>query len=86
MAAGLRLRLASRPSGRPHWPTGGGTVRMSSFSGDQVAQVSNPDPFAVPVWRSPVLHTPGWIIAVVQIARTLGRCCGSWPATPSLTW
>ncbi|MGI9004988.1 MAG: FtsK/SpoIIIE domain-containing protein [Streptosporangiaceae bacterium] len=44
---------------------------MSSFSGDQVAQVNNPDPFAVPVWRSPVLHTPGWIIAVVQIARTL---------------
>ncbi len=46
-------------------------MRMSSFSGDQVAQVSNPDPFAVPVWRSPVLHTPGWIIAVVQITRTL---------------
>ena len=45
---------------------------MSSFSGDQLAQVNNPDPFAVPVWRSPVLHTPGWIIAVVQIARTLG--------------
>jgi S-DNA-T family DNA segregation ATPase FtsK/SpoIIIE len=44
---------------------------MSSFSGDQIAQVNNPDPFAVPVWRSPVLHTPGWIIVLVQFARTL---------------
>jgi S-DNA-T family DNA segregation ATPase FtsK/SpoIIIE len=47
-------------------------VKMSTFSGDQVAQVNNPDPFAVPVWRSPVLHTPGWIIALVQLARLLG--------------
>ena len=28
---------------------------MSTFSGEQIAQVNNPDPFAVPVWRSPVL-------------------------------
>ena len=46
-------------------------MKMSSFSGDQIAQVNNPDPFAVPVWRSPVLHTPGWLIAVVQLARAL---------------
>ncbi len=50
---------------------GGGPVRMSSFSGDQIAQVNNPDPFAVPVWRSPVLHTPGWLIAVAQLVRGL---------------
>jgi S-DNA-T family DNA segregation ATPase FtsK/SpoIIIE len=46
-------------------------VRMSSFSGEQIAQVNNPDPFAVPVWRSPVFRTPGWIIAIVQLARLL---------------
>ncbi len=47
-------------------------MRMSSsFSGDQIAQVNNPDPFAVPVWRSPVFHTPGWIIALAQLIRGL---------------
>jgi S-DNA-T family DNA segregation ATPase FtsK/SpoIIIE len=44
---------------------------MSTFSGDQIAQVNNPDPFAVPVWRSPVYHTPGWMITIVQLARAL---------------
>ncbi len=44
---------------------------MSTFSGDQIAQVNNPDPFALPVWRSPVFHTPGWIIVIVQLARLL---------------
>jgi S-DNA-T family DNA segregation ATPase FtsK/SpoIIIE len=44
---------------------------MSTFSGDQIAQVNNPDPFAVPVWRAPVYHTPGWVITVVQLARVI---------------
>ena len=51
-------------------------MKMSTFSGDQLAQVNNPDPFAAPVWRSPVLHTPGWIIAVVQLYRSLERPVG----------
>jgi S-DNA-T family DNA segregation ATPase FtsK/SpoIIIE len=46
---------------------------MSTFSGEQLAQVRNPDPFAVPVWRSPVYRTPGWIIAAVQLARLAWR-------------
>jgi DNA segregation ATPase FtsK/SpoIIIE, S-DNA-T family len=46
-------------------------MKMSTLSGEQLAQVNNPDPFAPPVWRSPVLHTPGWIIAAVQIGRTV---------------
>jgi S-DNA-T family DNA segregation ATPase FtsK/SpoIIIE len=46
-------------------------VKMSAFSGDQLAQVNNPDPFAPPLWRSPVYHTPGWIIVIVQLARAL---------------
>jgi DNA segregation ATPase FtsK/SpoIIIE, S-DNA-T family len=44
-------------------------VKMSTFSGEQLAQVSNPDPFASPIWRSPVYHTPGWVITVVQLYR-----------------
>ena len=46
-------------------------MKMSTFSGDQIAQVNNPDPFAVPVWRSPVYHTPGWVITIVQLARAV---------------
>jgi S-DNA-T family DNA segregation ATPase FtsK/SpoIIIE len=46
-------------------------MRTSGFSGEQIAQVNNPDPFAVPVWRSPVFRTPGWIIAIVQLFRLL---------------
>ncbi len=47
-------------------------MKMSKFSGEQLAQVDNPDPFAPPVWRSPVYHTPGWVITLVQLARLIG--------------
>ena len=70
---GRRLALRADP-GRPprrRCPGGGGAVKMSAFSGDQIAQVNNPDPFAVPVWRSPVYHTPGWVITIVQLARAV---------------
>jgi S-DNA-T family DNA segregation ATPase FtsK/SpoIIIE len=46
-------------------------MRMNAYSGQQLAQVDNPDPFAVPVWRAPVYHTPGWVIIIVQLARVL---------------
>jgi DNA segregation ATPase FtsK/SpoIIIE, S-DNA-T family len=46
-------------------------VKMSAYSGHQLAQVDNPDPFAPPVWRSPIYHTPGWVIALVQLARAI---------------
>ena len=49
---------------------------MSTFSGDQIAQVNNPDPFAPPVWRSPVYHTPGWLITIVQAWRLLEAIVG----------
>ncbi len=39
----------------------------------QLAQVDNPDPFAVPVWRSPVYETPHLVIWVVQLVRLLWR-------------
>ncbi|MBO0821550.1 MAG: cell division protein FtsK [Nocardiopsaceae bacterium] len=42
-------------------------------TGDRIAQLRNPDPFAVPAWRSPVYRTPGWIITAVLLARLLGK-------------
>jgi S-DNA-T family DNA segregation ATPase FtsK/SpoIIIE len=38
---------------------------------DYYAQVDNGDPFAPPVWRSPVYRTPEWLIMAVQFFRTL---------------
>jgi S-DNA-T family DNA segregation ATPase FtsK/SpoIIIE len=40
---------------------------------DYYAQVDNGDPFAAPVWRSPVYRTPEPMILAVQFARTLWR-------------
>jgi S-DNA-T family DNA segregation ATPase FtsK/SpoIIIE len=46
-------------------------VKITSYSGQQLAQIDNPDPFAPPAWRSPVYHTPGWVIIIVQFCRAL---------------
>jgi DNA segregation ATPase FtsK/SpoIIIE, S-DNA-T family len=51
-------------------------MSMSTFSGQQIAQVDNPDPFAIPVWRSRVYHTPGWLITIVQLWRLLAAVVG----------
>src|SRR5256885_14035017 len=40
-------------------------------TGDDIAQLRNPDPFAVPAWRSPVYRTPLWIVAIVHFVRML---------------
>ena len=42
-------------------------------TGDQIAQLRNPDPFAVPAWRSPVYRTPLATVAIVHTARLLYR-------------
>src|SRR5216117_3469050 len=42
-------------------------------TGEEIAQLRNPDPFAVPAWRSPVYRTPLWIVAIVHTARLLAR-------------
>src|ERR1017187_8812828 len=47
--------------------------RLSKAEGEQLAQVSNPDPFAAPVWRSPVYRTPEYVIWIVQLLRLLWR-------------
>jgi DNA segregation ATPase FtsK/SpoIIIE, S-DNA-T family len=46
-------------------------MKTTAYSGQQLAQVENPDPFAPPVWRSPVYHTPGWVITIVQLIRAI---------------
>ena len=46
---------------------------MRDVTGEQYAQVDNADPFASPVWRSPVYRTPEWVIWLVQLARLLVR-------------
>ena len=42
-------------------------------TGEQLAQVDNRDPFAVPVWRSPVYRTPEPVIFIVQLVRLIWR-------------
>ena len=42
-------------------------------TGDQVAQIYNGDPFAVPIWRAPVYRTPFVLVLFVQAARVLWR-------------
>lgn len=42
-------------------------------AGEQLAQVDNPDPFAPPVWRSPVHQTPHGVIVLVILLRLLWR-------------
>jgi S-DNA-T family DNA segregation ATPase FtsK/SpoIIIE len=43
------------------------------MTGEQYAQVDNPDPFASPVWRSPGYRTPEGVIYLVQALRGLWR-------------
>jgi S-DNA-T family DNA segregation ATPase FtsK/SpoIIIE len=40
-------------------------------TGEQIAQIYNPDPFARPIWRAPVYQTPAGIIALAQLVRLL---------------
>src|SRR6201995_5654185 len=47
--------------------------RKGAVTGESFAQVNNPDPFAPPVWRSPVYRTPEFVIWLVQLIRFLAR-------------
>ncbi len=42
------------------------------ITGEQVAQIYNRDPYALPVWRAPVYQTPAGITLLVQLFRLLG--------------
>jgi S-DNA-T family DNA segregation ATPase FtsK/SpoIIIE len=48
-------------------------IVMRYITGEHLAQVDNPDPFASPVWRSPVYRTPEPVIWLVQLLRLLAR-------------
>ena len=61
-------------------------IVCATVAGEQYAQVDNPDPFAPPVWRSPVYRTPEWVIWLVQLVRLLCGWSGSWSATRCWTW
>ena len=41
------------------------------ITGEQVAQLYNRDPFALPVWRAPVYRAPAGVIVLVQLVRLL---------------
>jgi S-DNA-T family DNA segregation ATPase FtsK/SpoIIIE len=43
------------------------------ITGEQVAQIYNPDPFARPVWRAPVYQTPAGIILLAWLVRAIVR-------------
>ena len=47
--------------------------RKGAVTGESFAQVNNPDPFAPPVWRSPVYRTPEFVIWLVQLVRLIWR-------------
>ena len=56
-------------------------------TGEELAQLYNPDPFAMPRWRAPVYRTPFGIILVVKFARLLGwivRLIARHPLTASV--
>ena len=40
-------------------------------TGEELAQLYNPDPFAMPRWRAPVYRTPFGIILAVKVVKLL---------------
>src|ERR1700756_4707658 len=40
-------------------------------TGEELAQIYNPDPFAMPRWRAPVYRTPMGIILAVKLVKLL---------------
>src|ERR1039457_1778041 len=74
MAGRQEVAPSCRPLCSPGSEQGRGDDRMRGrVTGEQYAQVDNPDPFASPVWRSPVYRTPEFVIWIVQLARLLWR-------------
>jgi DNA segregation ATPase FtsK/SpoIIIE, S-DNA-T family len=41
------------------------------MTGEQVAQLYNRDPFALPAWRAPLYQTPAGIVLLVQLFRLI---------------
>jgi hypothetical protein len=43
------------------------------ITGEQVAQIYNPDPFARPIWRAPVYQTPAGLILLAWLVKLIAR-------------
>jgi DNA segregation ATPase FtsK/SpoIIIE, S-DNA-T family len=43
------------------------------ITGEQVAQIYNPDPFARPIWRAPVYQTPAGLILAAWLVKLIAR-------------
>src|SRR5262249_13453143 len=70
----LAASTCGPPPFSPELAQGRGEHRMRKVvTGSPVAQLRNPDPFAVPAWRSPVYRTPFALLAAVQAARLTWR-------------
>ena len=73
--------MAGRSAASTCWPPlfspnregRGDQIMRRVVTGHQLAQLRNPDPFAVPAWRSPVYRTPLAIVAIVHTVRLLAR-------------
>src|SRR6266516_5085908 len=71
--------MVGRPAASTCWPPlfspnregRGDRIMRRVVTGDDIAQVRNPDPFAVPAWRSPVYRTPLAIVAIVHFVRMI---------------
>src|SRR5215470_12316953 len=74
MAGRLAASTCWPPFSLPNREEGRGDHSMRRVvTGDQIAQLRNPDPFALPAWRSPVYRTPLAIVAIVHFVRLLAR-------------
>src|SRR5215468_3826057 len=72
MAGRLAASTCRPPLSLPNREEGRGDHSMRRIvTGEQIAQLRNPDPFAVPAWRSPVYRTPLVIVAIVHFGRLL---------------
>src|SRR5689334_6760896 len=67
--AGRLLAPVGRPVSLPNLKERGDQIMRRVVTGEEIAQLRNPDPFAVPAWRSPVYRTPLAIVAIVHFAR-----------------
>src|SRR6266480_2489860 len=72
MAGRLAVSTCWPPFSLPNREEGRGDhIMRRVVTGDQIAQLRNPDPFAVPAWRSPVYRTPLAIVAIVHFVRMI---------------
>src|SRR6266576_3272582 len=73
MAGRLAASTCWPPLISPNREGRGDQIMRRVVTGEEIAQLRNPDPFAVPAWRSPVYRTPLAIVAIVHFVRMIAR-------------